>query len=109
VQTTDWRSVVLFSKLPLWAYVVVTTGLAVFLTATLLPTLVFNFHDDFLVYLPRIVRMRQAGSLGGNPFEQFGLSDFGVQAFFKHYSQLGFHSTVPSPSMQFFALSLVSG
>jgi len=31
----------------------------------------------------RVVRMRETGTLGGNPFELLGLNHFGVQAFFQ--------------------------
>ena len=77
------RSVLAPARLPEWAYAIVIIGSGIFLTVTLLPTSVFNFHDDFLTYLPRVVRMRETGTLGGNPFELLGLNDFDVQAFFQ--------------------------
>jgi len=64
-------------------YAAAIFGAAVFLAATLLPTAVFNPHDDFLSYLPRIVRMHQTGTIGGNPFELLGYTDFGLQPFFQ--------------------------
>jgi hypothetical protein len=78
-----WRSVLAPTKLPEWAYAIVIISSGIFLIVTLLPTSVFNFHDDFLSYLPRVARMRETGTLGGNPFELLGLSDFGVQSFFQ--------------------------
>jgi hypothetical protein len=77
------RSVLAPARLPEWAYASAIIGSGIFLTVTLLPTSVFNFHDDFLTYLPRVVRMRETGTVGGNPFELLGLNDFGVQAFFQ--------------------------
>ncbi len=70
-------------KLPEWIYLVVLSAFGIFLAATLLPAPVFNFHDDFLSYLPRIMRLRQFGTVGGNPFELLGLSDLGLQSFFQ--------------------------
>jgi hypothetical protein len=78
-----WRSLVAPASLPEWVCFIVIICSGIFLITTLLPTLGFNFHDDFLSYLPRIVRMRETGTLGGNPFELLGLSDFGVQSFFQ--------------------------
>jgi hypothetical protein len=78
-----WRPVLAPARLPQWAYAIAITSSGIFLTVTLLPTSVFNFHDDFLSYLPRVMRMRETGTLGGNPFELLGLSDFGVQSFFQ--------------------------
>jgi hypothetical protein len=40
----------------------------VFHSMALLPAGVFNHHDDFYKYLPRIVQMLHTGTLGGNPF-----------------------------------------
>ena len=45
------RSVLAPARLPEWAYAIVIIGSGIFLTVTLLPTSVFNFHDDFLTYL----------------------------------------------------------
>src|SRR5207253_892580 len=61
-----------------WIYLAVLLATGIFLALTLLPAAVFNFHDDFLTYFPRILRLRQTGTLGGHPFEIFGLSDFGL-------------------------------
>jgi hypothetical protein len=82
-RSIELRSVLTPARLPEWAYAIVIIGSGIFLTVTLLPTSVFNFNDDFLTYLPRVVRMRETGTLGGNPFEVLGLSDLGVQAFFQ--------------------------
>jgi len=70
-------------KLPGWTYLVILSALGILLAATLLPASVFNFHDDFLTYMPRITRLRQIGTLGGNPFEPLGATDFGLQSFFQ--------------------------
>jgi hypothetical protein len=78
-----WRSFFAPARLPEWVSAIAIISLGIFLVATLLPTSVFNFHDDFLTYLPRVVRMRETGTLGGNPFEVLGLTDLGVQAFFQ--------------------------
>jgi hypothetical protein len=78
-----WRSFFAPARLPEWVSAIAIISLGIFLVATLLPTSAFNFHDDFLTYLPRVVRMRETGTLGGNPFEVLGLTDLGVQAFFQ--------------------------
>ena len=36
---------------------------------TLMPTTLFNAHDDFHTSVPRVVRMVQTGSIGGNAFD----------------------------------------
>jgi hypothetical protein len=79
----EWRSMLAPVKLPEWTYAIVIIGSGIFLIMTLFPTSIFNFGDDFLSYLPRVVRMRETGTLGGNPFELLGLSDFGIQSFFQ--------------------------
>jgi hypothetical protein len=48
----------------------------------LMPTTVFNAGDDFHTYAPRVVRMVQTGSVGGNPFDASGLDSLGTQSFF---------------------------
>jgi hypothetical protein len=54
---------------------------AAFLLLELLPTTVFNYHDDFFSSMVRPIRMQTVGTVGGNPFELIGLSDFGAQSF----------------------------
>ncbi len=49
---------------------------------TLMPTTLFNAGDDFHTYAPRVVRMVQTGSVGGNPFDASGLDSLGSQSFF---------------------------
>jgi hypothetical protein len=50
--------------------------------ALLVPTTFFNPGDDFHTYIPRPVRMTQAGSVAGSPFDAIGLDSLGSQAFF---------------------------
>src|SRR5436309_1758563 len=82
VRNLEIRCLILPSRLPAWLFGISVIVLGAFLAATLFPTSAFNFHDDFLSYLPRPIRMLATGTLGGNPFELLGLSDFGVQSFF---------------------------
>jgi hypothetical protein len=49
---------------------------------TLMPTTLFNAGDDFHTYVPRVVRMVQTGSVGGNAFDASGLDSLGSQSFF---------------------------
>jgi hypothetical protein len=56
-----------------------------FLVIQLLPTRFFNFHDDFFSYFVRPIRMLTTGSLGGNPFELLGMSDFGAQSYLQAF------------------------
>jgi hypothetical protein len=79
----EWRSLFTPNLFTVWIFAFAVVSFAIFLTVTLLPTMIFNYDDDFLGYLPRIVQMRETGTLGGNPFELLGLSDFGTQSFFQ--------------------------
>ncbi len=58
-------------------------GTSIFLIATLMPTNVFNYHDDFTIYLARPFQMLQTGTLGGNPFDSLGIEGLGTQSFFQ--------------------------
>src|SRR5262249_22102300 len=49
---------------------------------TLMPTTLFNAGDDFHTYVPRVMRMVQTGSVGGNAFDASGLDSLGSQSFF---------------------------
>ena len=82
-RNVGWRSPYTPNLRAQWIFAVAAVSTAIFLTVTLLPTTIFNVGDDFRTYLPRIVRMRETGTLGGNPFEMLGLSDFGTQSFFQ--------------------------
>ena len=55
----------------------------------LLPSEVFNHGDDFHTYTPRVVRMLQTGSLGGDAFGHFGLDSLGSQSFFHGFFMSG--------------------
>lgn len=85
LRNIKWRLLFTPNLFAEWIFAFAVVGLAIFLTATLLPTAFFNFADDLRTYLPRIVRMRETGTLGGNPFELLGLSDFGAQTFFQAF------------------------
>ena len=61
---------------------------ATFLAITVLPSGVFNPHDDFQIYFPRVAQMLQTGTLGGNPFDSIGLDTLGNQAFLQSFSLL---------------------
>ena len=56
-------------------------GVAAFLLIELVPSELFNWYDDFFIYMVRPVRMLTTGTVGGNPFEILGISDFGAQSF----------------------------
>jgi hypothetical protein len=60
-------------------------GLAAFLVTQLLPTQIFNLHDDFFSYFVRPIRMLATGSVGGNPYELLGMSDYGAQSFLQAF------------------------
>jgi hypothetical protein len=62
-------------------YYALLAAVFLFLVTTLMPSLTFNFHDDFHIYLMWPLRMLQTGSLGGNPFSHIGLSSLGGQSF----------------------------
>lgn len=64
-----------------WLPPAIAIGVAGFFAWTLLPSNAFNYHDDFYVYLPRVVRMLQTGTLGGDRFDLMGLDGLGSQAF----------------------------
>jgi len=71
------------ANLPNFVFLAFAGVIILFLAEELLPTRVFNHHDDFLTYLPRIVRMRETGSVAGNPYDLLGLAGFGADAFFQ--------------------------
>lgn len=71
----DWKAPDLLPRL-------VIGGTGLFLLWTLLPTGVFNHHDDMHKYLVPPLRMLATGTLGGNPFETTGLYSLGLQSFF---------------------------
>jgi hypothetical protein len=50
-----------------------------------MPASTFNIHDDFQTYLPRLVRMLETGSVGGNPFDAIGVDSLGAQAFMQSF------------------------
>ncbi len=56
-----------------------------FLVIAQMPAGAFNFHDDFHTYMPRLVRMLETGSLGGNPFDAIGVDSLGAQAFMQSF------------------------
>src|SRR5215212_9635116 len=51
----------------------------------LMPTSIFNFHDDFHTYLPRVIRILESGTIAGNPFDGMGLDSLGTQSFFQGF------------------------
>lgn len=57
-------------------------GIAAAAALLLVPTALFNYHDDFQTYTPRAVLMAQTGTLSGNAFAHFGLDSLGSQSFF---------------------------
>jgi hypothetical protein len=66
---------------------------ALFLVVTVLPTGVFNHHDDMHKYLVPPVRMLATGSLGDNPFETTGFYSLGLQPFFQAFGAAHFPLT----------------
>lgn len=67
----------------------VALGPALCAVVLLLPSEVFNHGDDFHTYTPRVVRMLQTGSLGGDAFGHFGLDSLGSQSFFHGFFMSG--------------------
>ncbi|HEX6143011.1 MAG TPA: hypothetical protein VFZ01_09860 [Geminicoccaceae bacterium] len=57
----------------------------VYLTAGLVPTDIFNPHDDLQTYLARPLRMLQTGSLAASPFTPIGVDSLGAQAFLQSF------------------------
>jgi len=82
-RSVKWRLLLAHESIPDWLFILFIVGFGTLLAETLFPTLGFNFQDDFFSYLPRSERMLTIGTLGGNPYELLGLSDFGVQSFFQ--------------------------
>lgn len=65
-------------------------GAALFLVATVLPTGIFNHHDDMQKYMVPPVRMLATGTLGGNPFGTIGFYSLGFQSFFHAFGAAHF-------------------
>jgi len=76
--------------LPRALTVLVICVLVVFLAVSLLPTLGFNYHDDFRYYLARPARMLATGSLSSGPFDYLPMDSLGAQSFFHGFILLGF-------------------
>jgi hypothetical protein len=86
VSKAGWRSIISGRRLiPGVVLLVFVSCAAAFLVIQLLPTRFFNFHDDFFSYFVRPIRMQTTGSLGGNPFELLGMSDFGAQSYLQAF------------------------
>lgn len=56
-----------------------------FLIRTTLPSQIFNYHDDFYKYFPRLFRMLQSGEIGGTPFDSIGIDSLGAHAFLQSF------------------------
>ncbi len=69
---------------------VITAVFGTFLIYYLLPSAVFNQHDDFHTYFVRVVRMLQIGTQAGNPFDIIGVDTLGAPAFMHGFSVLTF-------------------
>jgi len=67
--------------LPRW----VIGAAALFFVVTLMPTGIFNHHDDMQKYMVPPLRMLATGTLGGNPFETTGFYSLGFQSFFQAF------------------------
>ena len=93
---TKWRSNSLIdpeklNSMPGYAFPIGILTIAVsFYAFTVLPAAVFNFHDDFYIYMPRPLRMLQTGTLAGNPYEILGTDSLGAHAFLQGFVLLGF-------------------
>jgi hypothetical protein len=87
-RTIEWRLLFSRTTIPSWLCAITVVGLGIFLTDELLPSHIFDYADDFFSYLVRPVRMLATGTVGGNPFELIGLSDFGVQSFLQGMLQV---------------------
>ena len=70
--------------------IVITIFVCAFLIIQLLPTSVFNFHDDMHSYLMRIPLMLGSGTLGQNPIGIIGLDSLGAQPFMQSFSVSAF-------------------
>lgn len=64
-----------------WLARLALLSLTAFFAATLMPSLAFNFHDDFHTYFARPLRMLATGSVGGDAFDLLGVDSFGAQAY----------------------------
>jgi len=82
---TGWRA-----RLPDLLPRLVIGGAAVFLVVTLLPTGIFNHHDDMQKYFVPPLRMLATGTLGGNPFETTGFYSLGIQSYFQAFGMAHF-------------------
>lgn len=81
-------------------------ALTAFYLYALVPTEVFNYHDDFNTYFSRPVRMLETGTLTGNPFETLGLDSLGAQAFLQGFVLLNFPIQYISSFDDVFAFAL---
>lgn len=64
---------------------VVVWAATAYVAATLLPTGVFNHHDDLQKYFVPPLRMLATGSVGGDPFDTVGLFHLGPQSFLQAF------------------------
>jgi hypothetical protein len=82
----EWRSLIPGRRsTSTLCLLVLIVAAVVFLVTQLLPTQFFNPADDFFSYMVRPIRMQTTGSLGGNPFELLGMSDFGAQSYLQSF------------------------
>jgi len=63
----------------------ITGFIAVFVISQLLPSNIFNYHDDMHSYLTRITLMIDTGSLGQNPIGLIGLDSLGAQSYMQAF------------------------
>ena len=77
----DAKSRIGVRHFPLVLIVGISFCVAAFIATYLLPAHAYNFHDDYHLYMVRPVRMLQAGSMGGNPFDCLGVDSLGAHSF----------------------------
>ena len=74
------------SQIVNWVFVALVFSLLCFLTYYLMPTYVFNYHDDFHVYIPPIVQIIETGTFSIDSLNNTIAHTFGGQPFLQALS-----------------------
>jgi hypothetical protein len=90
VHTLDSSRTIADRSLYLLSLIVIFSTVS-FSIATLMPSNMFNYSDDFQLYLVRPFYMLQTGTLSGNPFEILGIESLGAQSFLQAFIVALFH------------------
>ena len=78
------------SQIVNWIFVALVFSLLCFLIYYLMPTYIFNYHDDFHVYIPPIVQIIETGTFSIDPINNTLKNTFGGQPFLQALSLIKF-------------------